>query len=67
MAIYHDENRNGKLDKNVIGIPKEHMGFSNNAKIELTPPGPPAYSAVKFDVAPITPTVLDLKTFSLLD
>lgn len=31
ILIYQDENRNGKLDKNVFGKPKEKYGFSNNA------------------------------------
>lgn len=30
VKLYHDENDNGKLDKNFIGIPKEGYGFSNN-------------------------------------
>jgi uncharacterized protein (DUF2141 family) len=28
VAVYHDLNDNGKLDKNVLGIPKEPYGFS---------------------------------------
>ena len=32
MAIIHDENMNGKLDKNMLGIPTEGYGFSNDAK-----------------------------------
>ena len=31
IAVYHDKNKNGKLDKNWLGIPKERYGFSNNA------------------------------------
>ena len=30
ITLYHDENGNEKLDKNVFGIPKERYGFSNN-------------------------------------
>jgi len=30
ISILHDENRNKKLDKNFLGIPKEGYGFSNN-------------------------------------
>ncbi len=36
--IYHDENTNEKLDKNLLGIPKEGFGFSNNAKVRFGPP-----------------------------
>lgn len=32
MAVIHDENMNGKLDTNWLGIPTEGYGFSNNAK-----------------------------------
>lgn len=44
IIIYHDENENGKLDKNVFGMPKERYGFSNN---EFGPHG----SKPKFDKA----------------
>lgn len=30
IAIFHDENNNGVLDKNVFGVPTEGYGFSNN-------------------------------------
>ena len=30
IAIIHDTNSNGKLDKNFLGIPKEGYAFSNN-------------------------------------
>jgi uncharacterized protein (DUF2141 family) len=38
MAVVHDENMNGKLDANWMGIPKEGYGFSNNAKALLSTP-----------------------------
>jgi len=38
ISIFHDENDNGKLDTNFIGIPKEPYGFSNNPVIKLRPP-----------------------------
>ena len=31
IKYIHDENANGKLDKNFMGIPKEGYGISNNA------------------------------------
>lgn len=37
-AAYHDENGNGKFDKNWIGLPSEGGGFSNNPNTLLTPP-----------------------------
>lgn len=32
IGVIHDENMNGKLDTNWLGIPKEGYGFSNDAK-----------------------------------
>jgi uncharacterized protein (DUF2141 family) len=32
VAVFHDENSNGKLDTNFLGIPREGVGASNNAK-----------------------------------
>lgn len=31
IKLYHDANDNGKLDSNLLGIPTEGYGFSNNA------------------------------------
>jgi uncharacterized protein (DUF2141 family) len=31
VSVYQDINRNGQLDKNIFGIPKEKYGFSNKA------------------------------------
>ncbi|SEN87166.1 Uncharacterized conserved protein, DUF2141 family [Flavobacterium sp. CF108] len=45
ITTYHDENNNGKLDKNVMGIPSEDYAASNNAKGFM---GPPAYKDAKF-------------------
>jgi len=30
IILFHDENGNGKLDKNALGVPTEPYGFSNN-------------------------------------
>lgn len=38
LAIYHDENKNGKLDKNLVGAPTEAYGFSNNAREMFSAP-----------------------------
>jgi uncharacterized protein (DUF2141 family) len=46
IAGYHDENGNGKLDTNVLGIPEEGYGFSNDARGML---GPPAFSEAAFE------------------
>ena len=38
IAVYHDENGNGKMDKRVFGIPKEPYGFSNNFRPTMSAP-----------------------------
>jgi len=35
---FHDENGNGKLDKNFLGVPAEPYGFSKNVQGFLGPP-----------------------------
>lgn len=46
-ALFHDENGDGELDRNLIGIPKEAYGFSNNARGSL---GPPDFDDSRFEV-----------------
>lgn len=48
ISIFLDENKNGKLDTNIIRIPKELFGFSNNPRI-LT--GPPSFQDCEFQVS----------------
>lgn len=38
VAVIHDENGNGELDTNAIGIPLEGFGFGNNAMGMFGPP-----------------------------
>jgi uncharacterized protein (DUF2141 family) len=38
LALYHDANGNGKIDRNGLGIPKEGFGFSNNPRILFSAP-----------------------------
>lgn len=45
MAVIHDENMNGKLDINWLGIPREGYGFSRDAKGLV---GTPSFSAASF-------------------
>jgi uncharacterized protein (DUF2141 family) len=35
---YQDANHNGILDRNWLGLPREGMGFSNNAPMRFGPP-----------------------------
>jgi uncharacterized protein (DUF2141 family) len=48
ISTFHDENSNGKLDKNMMGIPSEDYASSNNAKGFM---GPPSYKDAKFTVS----------------
>lgn len=45
VSVYHDENGNKKMDTNFLGMPKEGVGNSNNARGHF---GPPKYSDAKF-------------------
>lgn len=47
ISSFHDANDNKKLDTNFIGIPKEPIGISNNAKGFM---GPPKFRKAKFEV-----------------
>ena len=38
IAVYHDINKNNVLDKNLLGIPTEIYGFSNNARRNFSAP-----------------------------
>lgn len=38
IAVFHDKNSNGILDKNLLGIPTEKYGFSNNARETFSAP-----------------------------
>jgi uncharacterized protein (DUF2141 family) len=45
VSVVHDENSNGKLDTNFIGMPREGVGASNDAKGHM---GPPKFAAASF-------------------
>jgi uncharacterized protein (DUF2141 family) len=38
ISAHHDRNENGELDKNLVGMPTEPYGFSNNPKRGYGPP-----------------------------
>jgi uncharacterized protein (DUF2141 family) len=58
LAVIYDENMNGKLDTNWLGIPTEGYGFSNDAKALFSAP---SFSVARF---PYDGRTLDL-TISL--
>jgi len=45
VSVVHDENNDGTLETNFIGIPKEGRGASNNAKAKF---GPPSFDDASF-------------------
>ena len=48
IRFFHDENRNDELDTNILGIPKEGFGFSNDAMGKF---GPKDFSEWLFEVS----------------
>ena len=47
IQFFHDENKNQKMDFNLIGIPKEKFGSSNDVKPVL---GPPKFEKMLFEI-----------------
>lgn len=47
FRFFHDENKNNKLDTNIVGLPTEGYGFSNDAKGKF---GPPAFNTWIFEL-----------------
>ena len=48
VAVFHDENKDGRLDRNALGMPTEQYGFSNNARGVF---GPATWQESSFDTA----------------
>jgi len=57
LRAFADENGNGKLDTNLVGMPIERYGFSNDAKGNLAAPD---FEAAAFRVDADTQTVIHL-------
>ena len=57
IRVMHDENGNGDMDSNLVGMPTEAWGFSNNAMGNF---GPPGWSDIRFEVAGSTAVAIDL-------
>jgi len=49
VAVFHDENGNGKFDKFLSALPVEGYGFSNDAPVRL---GPPSFEDAAVRVSP---------------
>ncbi len=48
VTLFHDENDNGALDKNAMGLPTEGCGFGNNARVFF---GPTAFEKMAVPVS----------------
>ncbi len=55
IIALHDENKNGKMDRNPLGMPREGYGASNNPKMPLF--GPPTFESAVFRTTPGAMTI----------
>lgn len=53
-AVHHDEDMDGKLTCNQLGIPKEGIGFSGNPRIWQ---GIPSFQKSAFEFTPVSPEI----------
>jgi uncharacterized protein (DUF2141 family) len=58
LALFLDANKNQKLDKNLVGAPKERFGFSNNPRITF---GAPNFNECDFEVVSGKKQVLSIR------
>lgn len=54
VAVFHDVNQNGALDRNRLGIPTERYGFSRSARGLM---GPPTFDDAVIDRPPAGETI----------
>ena len=47
VGVFHDKNNNRRLDRNILGMPVEFYGFSNNARGII---GPPSFQEAEFEL-----------------
>jgi uncharacterized protein (DUF2141 family) len=58
---FHDEKDTGRIDRTLLGLPEQGMGFSNGARMFF---GPPRFTAAQVTVAdPVTRIVMPLRYF----
>lgn len=57
---FQDENSNGRVDRALFGIPKEGVGFSNDAPINF---GPPKWKDAMFGLQSDTAITLKMRYF----
>ncbi len=62
VLVYYDENENGLIDKNFIGIPRELLAISNAYK----PKGPPSFARASFNLPPDESLQIDMEMYKVL-
>lgn len=58
VSVMHDENGNGKMDSNFLGLPLEGYATSNNVPHSMV--GPPRYKDAEFEIRG-TPAIVEIK------
>jgi uncharacterized protein (DUF2141 family) len=58
VSALHDENRNGKMDRNFVGMPKEGYGVSNDARPKRF--GPPEFAEAAIELN-TTPRIISIR------
>jgi len=58
VSVMHDENDNGKMDSNFLGIPLEGYATSNNVPHSMS--GPPRFKDAEFEIRE-TPAIVQIK------
>ena len=58
VSVMHDENGNGKMDSNFLGIPLEGYATSNNVPHSMI--GPPRFKDAEFEIRE-TPAIVQIK------
>ena len=58
ISVLHDENNNGRLDTNLLGMPREGYGVSGNAFRRF---GPPRYPEALIDLGPGAAVVIPMR------
>ena len=54
LVVLHDENGNGRLDRNFLGMPTEGYGVSNDARNRF---GPPKFAEAVIEIGAAAPRV----------
>jgi len=56
VAVFHDENNNGTVDRNLLGLPAEGFGFSRRTPFRI-----PSFKETSFDLAGASTMPVELR------